>query len=221
MFSNAGLKPRRGDRFRRPSGASSLNGWGRCPGVPFASLTLPLAACNHPSGTKANFPVARTTCWQKVEECEMSQSKPVVVTGLLCGLLIGILGIVVFVGACVRDDRLEWSALTDTQFLPNWVSVVVAAAINGGIGACVGQRGSRRVAPVFAIPLLMFLYPLASFVQDPSDSKLWGVDLLVVAIFAPFVWIASRVGQELGKGVRLISSNQPDPFALDPFAQTD
>jgi hypothetical protein len=40
---------------------------------------------------------------------------------------------------------------------------------------------------------------MASFVQNPSDSKLWGVDLLVVAIFALFVWIAGRVGQELGQ----------------------
>lgn len=138
------------------------------------------------------------------EVCEMSQSKRVVITGLFCGFLIGILGIVVFVAACVRDDRLEWSVLTDAQYLPYWTVVVLAAAVNCGIGSWVGRRGGRRLAPVFVIPFLMFLYPLMSFVKNPSDSKLWGMDLLVVAIFGVFLWIAGRVGQEIGMRNRVL-----------------
>jgi hypothetical protein len=128
----------------------------------------------------------------------MLRTLRVVASGLLGGLLIGILGVIVFVAACVRDKQLEWTALTDERLLPYWAVVVAAAAANSELGALAGRRGNRRSAPVAVIPLLLLLYPLATFVECPSDSKSWGVVLLVVVIFGLFVWVAGRVGQELG-----------------------
>lgn len=128
----------------------------------------------------------------------MARSIRVTAFGLLAGLLIGILGPITFVAACVWDDRLEWSALTDERLLPYWTAVAAAGAANGGIGAWAGRLGYRRATPVVWVPLLLVLYPLVSFVRNPSDSKTWGSELFVVVFVGLFVWVAGRVGQALG-----------------------
>ena len=118
--------------------------------------------------------------------------------GLLTGSLFGIVGSVSFVAACVRDDRMGWSALTDRELLPYWIAGAVAGAVNGGIGAWVGRVGNRRIAPVAWVPLVLLLHPLAICMGQSSDSKSWGGDLCVVVFGGLFVWVAGRVGQEIG-----------------------
>jgi hypothetical protein len=142
----------------------------------------------------------------------MLQTLRVAASGLLAGLLIGILGVVTFAAANTWDDRRRmsdtteeppylsavWSALTDRLALPYWAATAAAGAVNGGVGAWAGRRGNRRAAPVAVVPLLLLLYPLAAFVRYPSDSKSWGGELFVVVILGLFVWVAGRVGQEVG-----------------------
>ena len=136
----------------------------------------------------------------------------VVASGLMSGLLIGILGPTIGVAAGVWDDRRRmsdttdeppypsavWSALTNRRALPYWAALTAMGAANGMIGALAGWRGYRRMAPVVALPLLPLLIPLMSFVENPADSKRWVIELFVVLFFGLFVWVAGRVGQELG-----------------------
>jgi hypothetical protein len=142
----------------------------------------------------------------------MLRTLRVAASGLLTGLLLGTLGVVTFAAANTWDDRRRlsdtkgeppylsamWSALTDRRALPCWAATVAAGAVNGVVGAWAGRRGNRRAAPVAAVPLLLLLFPLAAFVRYPSDSKSWGAELFVVVIVGLFVWVAGRVGQEVG-----------------------
>jgi hypothetical protein len=78
--------------------------------------------------------------------------------------------------------------------------VIVAGAANGGIGAWLGFKGFRRAAPVAVIPLLLLLYPLSLYLRYSSDSKWasWSAALPEAMFVGLFVWVAGRVGQELG-----------------------
>ncbi len=123
----------------------------------------------------------------------------VIAAGAALGFVAGVLAPVVFVAACVRDDRLEWSALTEPELAPYIAVLVALGIVNGGVGAWDGWRSGRcRAWPVAWAPAVLFLLPVAEFAQYPSDSKSWGPALLVVGIVAPFVWVAGRVGQEVG-----------------------
>ena len=55
-----------------------------------------------------------------------------------------------------------------------------------------------RAWPAAWAPALLLMFPAAEFARHPSDSKSWGPALLAVGILAPFVWVAGRVGQEVG-----------------------
>jgi hypothetical protein len=147
----------------------------------------------------------------------------VAASGVLAGLLVGTLGVVTFAAANVWDDRRRmsdtteeppylsavWSALTDRRVLPYLAAAAAAGAVNGGIGAWAGWRGSRRAAPVVAVPLLLLSFPLAICVRNPSDSKTWGGELFVVVFVGLFVWVAGRVGQELGAWQRHVPPTRP------------
>ncbi|HEX4592274.1 MAG TPA: hypothetical protein VH120_20230 [Gemmataceae bacterium] len=123
-----------------------------------------------------------------------------------------LLGVATFAAANTWDDRRRmsdtteeppylsavWSTLMDRHALPYWAATVAAGAVNGMAGAWSGLRGNRRAAPVAVVPLLLLLYPLALFVQHPDNSKSWVGVLIVVVILGLFVWVAGRVGQEVG-----------------------
>lgn len=150
--------------------------------------------------------------------------------GLLVGLLIGILGWVVLVAAFVWDDRRRmsdlyeergyfaavWSALTNTGGLPFWAAVAAAGAANGGIGGWVAWRTGRcGVVSVLWVALLPLLLPLADYVDNPAGgSKSWGGAFVVALFVMPFVWVAGRVGQEVGARQR----RAEPPLARDPAA---
>jgi hypothetical protein len=153
----------------------------------------------------------------------MFRALRVAASGLVLGLLIGSLGPVVFVAANIWDDRRRtsdtseeppylskvWSVLVDQETLPYLAVVAASGAMNGGIGAWAGWRSNRGVTLIAAVPLMLFLFPLVIFAQNPSDSKMWGGPLLVVGILAPFVWVASRAGQEVGVAGRRGRLNEP------------
>ncbi len=142
----------------------------------------------------------------------MLRALRVATSGLVAGLLIGILGPVIFVAANTWDDRRRmsdttdepsyfsavWSALSNREALPYWAGVAAAAAMNGVVGALVGWRGIRRAAPTVLVPLLLLGLPLRSYAENPSDSKTWGIELFVVVFVGLFVWVAGRIGQEVG-----------------------
>ena len=122
-----------------------------------------------------------------------------VAAGAALGLLAGALTPVVFVAACVWDDRTAWSALAEPVGIIYLVVLTTLGAANGGVGARDGWRSDRReLGPVAWVPLSLLLFPAVMFALDQSDSKSWGAALLVVGILAPFVWVAGRVGQEVG-----------------------
>lgn len=148
--------------------------------------------------------------------------------GVLSGVLIAILGWVVLVAAYVWDDRRRmsdlseepayltavWSRLTDTDGLPFWAavgaSVAALGAANGGIGGWAGCRTGRRdFLPVLWVALLPLLYPVAVYAKNPAGvSKLWGGAFVLAIFIIPFVWVAGRVGQELG-----VRQRQAEPSA--------
>ncbi|MDY3554410.1 hypothetical protein R5W24_003532 [Gemmata sp. JC717] len=129
----------------------------------------------------------------------MGRRAGVIVAGAVIGLIAGALAPVVFIAACVWDGRAKWSAITEPESAPYLATLVALGAVNGAVGAWDGWRSSRyRVWPVAWAPALLFLFPAVQWVQDSSDSKTWGAALLAVGIVAPFVWVAGRVGQEVG-----------------------
>lgn len=129
----------------------------------------------------------------------MGRRAGVIVAGAVVGLVAGVLAPVVFVAACVWDGRTEWSALTQPELTPYFAVLAALGAVNGAVGAWDGWRsGLYRMWPVVWAPALLFLLPVTEWAQHPSDSKSWGAALLVVGIVAPFVWVAGRVGQEVG-----------------------
>ena len=153
----------------------------------------------------------------------MLRALRIAASGLVSGFLLGTLGPVVFAAANAWDDRRRmsdtadeppylsavWSALSDRRVLPYWAAVAAAAAVNGAIGALAGWRGIRRVAPTVVVPFLLLALPLMSYADDPSDSKTWGIELLVVVFVGLFVWVAGRVGQELGARQRQAGPGGP------------
>jgi hypothetical protein len=142
----------------------------------------------------------------------MLRTLRVAASGLVTGLLTSILGVVTFAAANVWDNRRRmsdttdeppylsavWSALTDRRALPYWAAIAAAVAVNGGIGAWAGSRGSRRAALVAVVPILLVLCALAYWALGLSDPKAWGGELFVVAFVVLFVWVADRFGQEVG-----------------------
>lgn len=123
----------------------------------------------------------------------------VIAVGAILGLVAGVAAPVVFVAACVWDGRMEWSALTKPELAPYTAVLVALGTANGAVGAWDGWRSGRcRAWPVAWAPGLLFLFPAWLWAEYPSDSKSWGVGLLAVGIVAPFVWVAGRVGQEVG-----------------------
>jgi hypothetical protein len=132
-----------------------------------------------------------------------------IVAGAAVGLVAGVLAPVVFVAACVWDGRTTWSALAEPEAVPYFAALVGLGILNGAVGAWDGWRSSaHRIWPVAWAPLQLFLFPLVLWAQDPSDSKSWGAALLVVGILAPFVWVAGRIGQEIGVAGRRGRPNQ-------------
>ncbi len=123
----------------------------------------------------------------------------VLATGAAIGFVAGICAPVAFVAALVRNETAEWSMLTNPTLVPYWALLVALATATGAFGAWDCWRsGLRRARRVAWAPALLFLWPATEWAQNPSDSKTWGVVLLVVAILAPFVWMGGRIGQEIG-----------------------
>jgi hypothetical protein len=123
----------------------------------------------------------------------------VIGAGAAIGLVVGVAAPVVFVAACVWDGRTKWSTLTESEAVPYLAVLAGLGFLNGGVGAWDGWRsGSCRAWPVAWAPALLFLFPAVIWAQYPSDSKSWGPALLAVGIVAPFVWVAGRVGQDVG-----------------------
>ena len=126
----------------------------------------------------------------------------VIAAGASIGLIAGALAPVVLIGGCVWDGRTDWSKLAEPTLFPYWAVLAVLGMLNGAVGAWDGWRsGTCRLWPVAWAPLLLFLFPVAEFARFPSDSKSWGPALMAVGIVAPFVWVAGRVGQEVGRAV--------------------
>lgn len=123
----------------------------------------------------------------------------VIAVGSALGLFAGVLAPVVFIAACVWDDRTEWSSLLDPKAAPYIAVLGGLGLINGGVGAWDGWRsGLCRQWPVALAPAALFLFPIYEFAQYPTDSKTWGIALLAVCIVAPFIWVAGRISQEVG-----------------------
>lgn len=129
----------------------------------------------------------------------MSRRLGVIVAGAALGFVAGALAPVVFVAACVWDGHTDWSALAKLEVVVGFAVLASLGLLNGGVGAWDGWRSGRcRLGPVAWAPAALFLFPAAEFAHYPSDSKSWGPALLIVGIVAPFVWVAGRVGQEVG-----------------------
>jgi hypothetical protein len=95
----------------------------------------------------------------------------------------------------------------DPDAVPYLAALAVLGTLNGAAGAWDGWRSNaRRAWPVARVPLLLLLCPTAAFVQYTSSYNTLGT-LLAVAIVAPFVWVAGRVGQEIGVAGRKGSPN--------------
>lgn len=134
----------------------------------------------------------------------------VIASGALFGGFAGLLGPLVFIGACVWDDRTDWSILAKPELLPYFAVLTVLGTLNGAVGAWAGWRsGASRQWPVAWVPLLLLLYLAKHYAEYPSDSKTWGVSLLAVAIVMPFVWVSGRVGQEIGARGRKAGQGLP------------
>ncbi len=151
--------------------------------------------------------------------------------GLLAGLLIGTLGWVVLVSAFLWDDRRRmsdlseepaylaavWARLTDGAGLPFGAAVATLAAVNGAVGGWAAQlTGGRGVIPVLAVALTPLLFPVAVYAENPGGGSKWWGGAFVVALFViPFVWVAGRVGQELGARQRHAEPGAaPDPARM-------
>jgi hypothetical protein len=140
----------------------------------------------------------------------MGRRLGVIAAGAVIGFVAGVAAPVVLVAACVWDDRMEWSALTKPELAPYFAVVVALGTVNGAVGACDGWRsGQCRAWPVAWAPGLLFLFPATLWALYQWDSKGWGVALLAVGIVAPFVWVAGRVGQEVGVKGRKGTPNPP------------
>lgn len=140
----------------------------------------------------------------------MGRRLRVIAAGAAVGLVAGVSAPVVFVAACVWDGRLQWSALTDPMLLPYIAALAALGTVNGAVGAWDGLRSvAYRLWPVAGAPALLFLFPAALWAEHPSDSKSWGAALLVVGIVIPFVWVAGRVGQEIGVRGRIGTPDRP------------
>lgn len=133
-----------------------------------------------------------------------------ITAGAVLGLVAGVLAPIVLVAACVFwDGPTKWSTLTNPEVMPYFAVLAGLGLLNGGVGAWDGWRsGQCRKWPVAWLPALLFLYPAVIWAQYPTDSKSWGPALLVVGIVAPFVWVAGRVGQEVGVRARKGTRNQ-------------
>ncbi len=116
--------------------------------------------------------------------------------GLISGGFLGILGPLVLIATGYGIKAGLWLFL--------WCSIpALVGAVNGMIGAADGMRSDKRqIWPVLIIPLLPLALPIIEFVQYPRISKFWVGALLVVGYFDLFVWVAGRVGQEIGVLVR-------------------
>lgn len=126
-----------------------------------------------------------------------------IAAGACIGLVAGVLAPVVLIAGCVWDGRTEWSKLAEPVLFPYWAVLAGLSTLNGAVGAWDGWRsGICRLWPVAWAPLLLFLYPISEFARYPTDSKLSGVALMAFGIVAPFVWVAGRVGQEVGSAGR-------------------
>ena len=143
----------------------------------------------------------------------MGRQTWVIAAGACIGLIAGVLAPVVFIAGCVWDDRTKWSALAEPDMFPYWAVLAILGTLNGAVGARDGWRsGICRLWPVAWAPLLLFLFPISEFVRYQSDSKLSGAALLAVGIVAPFVWVAGRVGQEVGRAGRKGTLLREDNF---------
>jgi len=128
--------------------------------------------------------------------------------GAFIGFVVGLLGPIVLVAGCVRDDRMEWSILFDPEMIAYFSVVPLLGTINGSVGAWDGRRlGVSRQWPVVLVPLLLLIYPIVMYQLFSNNSKTWGESVLIVAIVGPFVWVAGRMAQQYG--VRRYRRNAP------------
>jgi hypothetical protein len=158
----------------------------------------------------------------------MARSLAAIGAGLLAGLLIGVFGVFAMVAAWIGDDHRRaydrtallpywttvWVALTDPASLPYLAGFATAAAANGAIGGWAGRRGSRQVLPVAWIPLGVLVFA-AVLIAWEFDAKGWVAVLLPFVFIGVFVWVAGRVGQEVGARLRptepAAASGRPAP----------
>ena len=137
--------------------------------------------------------------------------------GILSGLLISALGWIILDAASIFSRRAHWSAsdwedkpfsvtiwsdLTN-EYFPHRVAIGAIGALNGALGARNGLRSdARELGPVWWVPLLLLLYPVVEFIRYPNAGDIWGGAFVVAIFMAPFVWMAGRVGQEIGAACR-------------------
>ncbi len=132
----------------------------------------------------------------------------------MCGLIIGMLlpAVLATIQACEYRRQMAdtvicptylgavWLVLSDRERLPGLSGIAAVGATSGAIGAWAGYRKGRHpIGPVLWFALIPLLLPLVVYAKNPAGgSKEWGGALCVAAIIIPFVWMAGRVGQELG-----------------------
>jgi hypothetical protein len=117
--------------------------------------------------------------------------------GIASGTLIGLLVPLILCG------WEHWAGRTVSFVPPEAIPFFAAGgalgAANGGVGTWAGWRwGSRPVGRLLWIPLLPPLYPLAIILQGGPDSKGAGAELVAFGLLGVFVWVAGRIGQDLG-----------------------
>jgi len=118
--------------------------------------------------------------------------------GLVSGLVLGAGGLMSIFAAKVYQDKVDWPTLTP-EYLSALAICATIGAVNGSVGAWDGIRSQRwRLWPVAIVPVLMLTYPLPSCLEYPNDSKTWGLLLFLAFWVGLFVWVAGRIGQEIG-----------------------
>jgi hypothetical protein len=115
-----------------------------------------------------------------------------IAAGLLSGLLIGVLGQVLFLAVDVQLGSGIWPAL-----LWNLVYSVALLAIPAGLNGCLGvtdglRTGDRRLCPVLVPPLVLLATPFA------FCGTLVEVGLRIAIELGLLAWVAGRAGQEIG-----------------------
>lgn len=101
---------------------------------------------------------------------------------------------------------VEWETWFAVM-VTSWKPLLEFLSFLGPVNAVVGVRDgllsdARRQRPVAVVPLLLFLYPAAHYMQKPGASHQWEAALFGICLVAPFVWVAGQVGQEVSIAIR-------------------